>query len=310
VRGLYGPVVVDEASPPSVDLDAIVALQDGALTAEGQFDPKAPLPPSGRVGKFMIANGAAAPASFSAAPRARVRLRLVNTAAARIMIVAVEGLKPMIVAIDGQPSEPFEPLRNLMPIGPGARFELIFDMPAEADATVRFILRGGAAAPLPDEPDRPLVIFKAVGAPAAARPVFPGFSPNPLLPKEIDLARAVRADFVLTGGGGAPLLVNGAALTTPWPAKPLLKSPKGAPVVLSLVNKTTAAQALRWGGHVARLLHALDDGWEPYWRDSALLAPGQTIHVAFIADNPGRWPIESAIFDSQAAGARSFFEVG
>jgi FtsP/CotA-like multicopper oxidase with cupredoxin domain len=226
------------------------------------------------------------------------------------MIVAVEGVKPTIVAIDGQPSEPFEPLRNLMPIGPGARFELIFDMPAEADATVRFILRGGAAAPFPDEPDRPVVVFKAVGTPAAARSAFAGFGANPLLPKEIDLARALRADFVLTGGGGAPLLVNGAALTTPWPARPLLKAPKGSPVALTLVNKTGTAQALRWGGHVARLLHALDDGWEPYWRDSALLAPGQTLHIAFIADNPGRWPIESAIFESQAAGARSFFEVG
>jgi FtsP/CotA-like multicopper oxidase with cupredoxin domain len=310
-RGLYGPVVVDEASPPSVDLDAIVALQDGALfTADGQFDSATPSAPSGRAGKFLIANGAPAPASYSIAPRARVRLRLVNAAIARIMIVAVEGVKPTIVAIDGQPSEPFEPLRNLMPIGPGARFELVFDMPAEEDAAVRFILRGGAAAPLADEPDRPIVVFKAAGTLAAARPAFPGFGANPLLPKEIDLARALRADFALSGVAGGPLLVNGAALTTPWPAKPLLKAPKGSPVALTLVNKTSTAQALRWGGHVARLLHTLDDGWEPYWRDSALLAPGQTIHIAFVADNPGRWPVESAIFDSQVAGARSFFEVG
>jgi FtsP/CotA-like multicopper oxidase with cupredoxin domain len=237
-----------------------------------------------------------------------VRLRLLNVAPARIMIVGVEGVKPTIVAIDGQPSEPFEPLRNLMPIGPGARFELIFDMPAEVGSTVRFVLRGGGAAPTRHEPDRPLVVFTATGAPAAPRPHFIALPANPLLPKEIDLAGAQRADFVLSGG--PPFQVNGVAAKGPWPDKPLLKVRKGAPVTLGLINKTASPQAIRWGGHVARLLHALDDGWEPYWRDSVLLTPGQTAHVAFVADNPGRWPIESAILDCQAAGARSFFEVG
>ena len=50
--------------------------------------------------------------------------------------------RPLIIAVDGQPSEPFEPLRNLLPMGPGARFELMFDMPREAGASVALILRG------------------------------------------------------------------------------------------------------------------------------------------------------------------------
>jgi FtsP/CotA-like multicopper oxidase with cupredoxin domain len=308
-RGLYGPIVIDEASPPPVDLEAIVALQDWRLDSDGQFDTNEPAAANGRIGGFLAANGAPTPLSLSPSPGARVRLRLINAAVARIMLVSVEGAKPTIIAIDGQPSEPFEPLRNVMPIGPGARFELMFDMPAEGDATVRFILRGGEAAPIAKEPDRPLLIFKATGAPATPRPPFAGFAANPLLPQEINLARSLRADFTLAGGANAPFRVNGAALTAPWPDKPLFKARKGAPVTLGLVNNTSTTEAIRWGGHVARLLHPLDDGWEPYWRDSALLAPGQTVHVAFVADNPGRWPIESAIFERQSAGARSFFEV-
>jgi FtsP/CotA-like multicopper oxidase with cupredoxin domain len=306
-RGLYGPVVVDETTPPSVDVETIVALQDCRLGAEGQVDLSAPKDDSLRSGTLLLANGAPAPLSLSPAPGARVRLRLLNVAPARIMIVGVEGVKPTIVAIDGQPSEPFEPLRNLMPIGPGARFELIFDMPSDPDSTVRFILRGGQAAPTPDEPDQPLVVFKTSGAPVTPRPHFSGLPANPLLPKEIELAQAQRADFALSGG--PPFQVNGIATTGPWPQKPLLKVRKGAPAALALINKTASPQAIRWGGHVARLLHALDDGWEPYWRDSVLLAPGQTAHIAFVADNPGRWPVESAILDCQAAGGRSFFEV-
>jgi len=306
-RGLYGPIVIDEASPPPVDLDAIVAVQDWRLDKGGQVATGAGEPEAGASAGLIAANGVAAPLSFSPAPGARVRLRLLNAAAARIMVVAIDGVKPTIIAIDGQPSEPFAPLRGLIPIGPGARFELVFDMPAEPGAVARFVLRGGATATR--EPDQPLAVFKATGAPVASRPSFGGLPPNPLLPKEIDLAQSVRADFVLTGGSGAPFQVNAVRLTAPWPDKPLLKAKKGAPVTLALLNKTASPQAIRWGGHVARLLHALDDGWDPYWRDSILLAPGQTAHIAFIADNPGRWPIESAILDCQAAGARSFFEV-
>jgi FtsP/CotA-like multicopper oxidase with cupredoxin domain len=58
-----------------------------------------------------------------------------------------------------------------------------------------------------------------------------------------------------------------------------------------------------------RLLHDLDDGWEPYWRDTVLIAPGKTKHVAFVADNPGKWVIESFKAARQAKGTASWFEV-
>jgi FtsP/CotA-like multicopper oxidase with cupredoxin domain len=305
-RGLYGPIIVEEAAPPPVDLDAVVAVQDWALDGEGQY--AATATGEGRIGKVLAANGAPAPLSLSPRPGARVRLRLVNAAVARVMIIAIEGLKPTIIAIDGQPSEPFEPLRNSFPMGPGARFELMFDMPQEAGAEVRFILRGGEASPIASEPDRPLVLFRTAGAPIPARPPFAGLKANPLLPTEIALDRSRRIDIAITGAG-ASLAFNAAALTAPWPAKPLFSVSRGSPVTLGLNNKTNAIQIIRWTGHVARQLHPLDDGWEPYWRDSAFIAPGQTVHVAFVADNPGRWPIESADLDRQAAGGRTYFEV-
>jgi len=308
-RGLFGPIIVDEAEPPAVDLEAIVALQDWRLDAQGQIDQGTPKPGEARLGGKIGANGAAAPLAFSSLRGARVRLRLVNASAARVMIIAIEGLKPMIVAIDGQPSEPFEPLRNQFPMGPGARFELMFDIAGEEGATARFILRGGDAAPIASEPDRPLIIFTASGESAPKRPPLAGLPPNPLLPKEIDLARAQRADITLAGGDGAPVTLNGETLAKPWPEKPLLAVPRHTPVTLGLVNTTSTIQAVRFGGHVGRLLHPLDDGWEPYWRDNILIAPRQKAHIAFVADNPGQWPIESANPDFAAAGFRTFFQV-
>jgi FtsP/CotA-like multicopper oxidase with cupredoxin domain len=311
-RGLYGPIIIDEASPPSHDLEAIVALADWSLNAQGEvrqdFTDPAIAYGAGGLGASLVANNAAAPLRLSAAPGARVRLRLANAAIARIMIIGVEGVKPLIIALDGQPAEAFEPLRNAFPMGPGARFDLMFDMPRDA-TPVRFILRGGAAAAIAGETDRPLIDLATSGDPVAQRPPFAGLEANPLLPTEISLQRAKRVDITITGGGGAPFAINGKTLLA-WPAEPLFSVARKAPVTLGLVNKTAVTQAIRLHGHVMRLLHPLDDGWEPYWRDGVLVAPGQTSHVAFVADNPGHWPIESAIPEHMAAGVMTMFAVG
>jgi FtsP/CotA-like multicopper oxidase with cupredoxin domain len=288
-RGLFGPVVVEEAEPPACDLEAIVALSEG-LGGSGAS-----------AGATLRANGRGAPLALRAAPGARVRLRLANACDARILVVRVEGARPLIVALDGQPAEAFEPLRNAFPMGPGARFDMLFDMPRDGTA-VRFlsIAAGG---------ETPLVGFAAAGAAVAARPPLAGLPANPLLPAEIDLARARRVDLRIAGGGAAPFSINGAILRE-WPGKPLFSVPRGAPVTLGLINATAVTQAIRLHGHVMRLLHPMDDGWEPYWRDSVLVAPGTTSHVAFVADNPGRWPIDSAIAAHAAAGVMTSFVVG
>ena len=306
-RGLYGPVIVDEASPPAVDRDLIVVLSDWRLDAQGRiaddFADPAITRGAGRIGALVSANGAAAPLVETLAPGARVRLRLANAANARIMAIAIEGVKPQIIAIDGQPCEVFAPLQNWFPMGPGARFELMLDMPREAGA-VRFVLKGA----LPGEADQALIVLNGEGAAAPARPAFEGLPANPRLPAEIDLARATRIDLTIAGGGAAPFTLNG-AINLDWPAKPLFSVARRAPVTLGLINKTPYAHAMRLHGHCMRLLHAKDDGWEPYWRDAALLGPGQTVHAAFVADNPGKWPLESAIPEHQAAGLKSWFEV-
>jgi len=62
-------------------------------------------------------------------------------------------------------------------------------------------------------------------------------------------------------------------------------------------------------GHHMRLLHDLDDGWEPYWRDAVLIPERKSKHAAFVADNPGKWVIESLILDRNSTGLATWFEV-
>ena len=128
---------------------------------------------------------------------------------------------------------------------------------------------------------------------------------NAALPKEIELERALRAEIVIAGGEKAPLTINGAAA----PAKPLFSAPRKAPVALAFVNKTASQQTMRITGHVARLLHSLDDGWDPYWRDVFIVPAGKTIHAAFVADNPGLWPLELTSPERRNSGLMGVFAV-
>ncbi|HXZ16506.1 MAG TPA: multicopper oxidase family protein [Roseiarcus sp.] len=306
-RGLFGPIVVDEAEKIDVDDDFVVLLSDFSVDDRGQirddFSDPAVIRSGGRKGSLVAANGGAAPFRLKARPGARVRLRLGNAATARLTNVAIDGAKATIVAVDGQPSEPFEPLMNQFPMGPGARFELVFDMPRQASAEVRFALRSEAQAA-----EAPFVAVGAEGEPASQRTAAIRLPPNPALPAEIALEAARSVDVVVTGGGPAPFAVNGLTFTD-WAPKPIAQVPRGAPTVFAFANKTAVVQAMRLGGHVARLLHSMDDGWEPYWRDTILIQPGRTLHVAFVADNPGKWPVESSIPEHRAAGVGAWFEV-
>jgi FtsP/CotA-like multicopper oxidase with cupredoxin domain len=307
-RGLFGPIVVDEPKAPDVDFDAAVVLSDWNVDASGRikddFADSALGRGSGRKGGVVFANSAAAPLKLNARPGARVRLRLGSAATARLATVAIDGAKTLIVAVDGQPSEPFEPLLNQFPMGPGARFELMFDMPRDLGRGVRLDLRGDAGAA-----DRPFIAIVSEGEPMDARSEPPRLAPNPRLPAEIALESARRCDFAVSGGGSQAFSVNGASFVD-WAPKPAYVIPRGQPAAFALVNRTAVVQAIRLWGHVARLLHSMDDGWEPYWRDTFLIQPGRTAHVAFVADNPGKWPLESAIPEHRAAGVGAWFQVG
>jgi FtsP/CotA-like multicopper oxidase with cupredoxin domain len=306
-RGLHGPLVVDEPARPEIDIEAVVLVSDWLLDPSGApaklGDPILGRG-AGRIGALITANGAPAPFQLSGPPGGRVRLRLGNCASARVLYLSIEGVRPRVVAVDGQPSAPFEPLRNLLPVGTGARFELMFDLPREPGALIRFYLR-------PDdtrsqEHDEELLTFSTSGAPPKERPAIVALPENPRLPAEIALESARRVDLTLGGGGTAPLTINGISS----PTKPLFAVPRGAPVTLGFVNNTAFPQTMRLTGHVARLLHALDDGWDPYWRDIFIVPPGKTVHAAFVADNPGSWPLESASPERRNAGLMGAFLVG
>ncbi len=308
-RGLKGLLVVDEPTPLEADADLLVALDDWRLDSHGQivgdFDAPASARGEGRIGTHLIVNGAAAPALHEAPPGARVRLRLANLANARLMMLSFDGVQPFVIAIDSQPCDAFEPVRRSIPAAPGARFELMFDMPTTQGAKARVILRGTQGA------DHDLVVVTARGAQAQKRGKISGLSQNPKLPAEIKLANARKLDLIISpkpGISGPAWTINGAA-TGSYAGAPLFRVKSGTPVTLGFVNHSPVHLAMHVHGHSMRLLHDLDDGWEPYWRNGVIVPAGKTKHVAFIADAPGKWAIHDDILEHEAAGLATWFAV-
>jgi FtsP/CotA-like multicopper oxidase with cupredoxin domain len=319
-RGLYGLVIVDEAKPVEVDAELILVLSDWRLDSASQivpdFDNPADATREGRFGGLATINSSAKSEPLSYPPGSRLRLRLVNAANARIMLIALDGGLPKVIAVDGQPCDPFEPVRRTIPATPGSRFDVILDLPLAENQKTRLILRGAN-----EQPDATLLEIHTKGSAKPPQPILPMTAINPLLPAEIKLEAAKRLDLVIEGGfqKGTPAAfkpgaddprhiwrING---HSGFDGPPLLTVKKGTPVVFGLVNKTLFPQVLHVQGHVMRLLHDFDDGWDPYWRDSVVVPEGKTKHVAFVADNPGRWLVMSAISEHFASGLAAWFEV-
>ena len=303
-RGLKGLVVVDEATPLVSDTDLAIILDDWRLDAQsaaaGDFANPAEARGAGRIGTLLTVNGASAPKTHEFAPGARVRLRLANLANARIMVLSFEGVKPYVIAIDSQPCDAFVPVRQSIPVAPGARFELMFDMPA-AGAAARVVLRGA------DGQDRDLMRFVAKGDALPARPAIHSLPQNPLLPREIKLAESKKIDLAIAQNGGVWTL-NG-AVSRAYGGDPLFRVKRGTPVTLGFDNRSGVPLVMHVHGHAMRLLHDLDDGWEPYWRNAIVAPPGKVKHVAFVADCPGKWALHDDILEHEAAGVATWFEV-
>jgi FtsP/CotA-like multicopper oxidase with cupredoxin domain len=334
-RGLFGVVVIEEAeaakaeqaAPPPFDHDLVLAFSDWRLGESGALAADfLALPDSarlGRLGNRLSVNGAAAPAHLAVRPGARIRVRMVNVANARVVPLKVSGYPAEVFAIDSTPCQPFDPLKRTVIMAPATRIEMVLQAPQEASASGAIEVRLGNGLPL--------YTFTTAGAPLAPRGKLSAL-PDPGLPPAIRLQDATRADLVIEGGIGTKpeeaepealrkrfpnpqqvyrlsSLAGGAEMPGGFARRPVARLKKGGVFVLGLQNRTAWPQVIGVHGHAFRLLHPFDDGWEPYFMDTLYLAPGTKAHIALIAENPGKWAIRSTIAEHYGTGVATWFEV-
>jgi FtsP/CotA-like multicopper oxidase with cupredoxin domain len=247
VRGPVGALIVSESTPVETDREAVLLVSE--------------IPNAEAAGRLAVQTNQ------------RLRLRVIN-AMAQPLPLRLEKHRAVVMAIDGQPAEPFAARDGRITLGPGNRVDLFVDATLKAgDNAMLFAESAGGDAPLLR------LVYEGAPARAASLPELKSLPANPL-PERMDFRGALRVDISVD----ATTLGRGA---------PLFQTKRGRTVMLALANKTAALQMIHLHGHSVRLLDKLDDGWKPFWLDTIALSPQNITRVAFVADNPGKWLIES-----------------
>ena len=274
--GLYGALIVTELASPPADQDRVLIFGERRSGRDGTRE-------------FTL-NGVSA-LDVPVRTNERLRLRFVNASARQVMNGRIESHRVIVMALDGEPAEPFASRHGRIVLGPGNR----------ADVFVDATLAPGSVAPImfaQNGSDPPVLRMVYAETPARSMPLGePAPLPANPLPARMNFSRALRVVLAVEGSNAAPPI-----------RMPLFSAERGRTVVMALDNRDIGAHVVHVHGHHFRLLDRLDDGWKPYWLDTVVVESRQTARIAFVADNPGRWLIERHALDGPAVGA-DWFEV-
>jgi FtsP/CotA-like multicopper oxidase with cupredoxin domain len=268
---LAGPLVVRAPQPRIADSEIVLALN--AFSVPGASESSEPL-------RMVTVNGSPGMA-IKARPGERLRFRVVNLAQEGLGALRVPK-EAQIIALDGQPCEPFPPFDGALVVGPLGRADVVIDMPPEAGAKVDLLDHF--------DPAHVLVSIRAEGERMADRFLAKQLPDNRSLPKEIPFQRAARFTWKSLG------------------SPPEMKVKRGTSVVVTFENGTTP-HALLLEGQTARLLDTMDDGWKPWWHDTILLPPDEIHRFAFVPDVPGRFGLDLVPLEGDGAPTRAVIDV-
>jgi FtsP/CotA-like multicopper oxidase with cupredoxin domain len=277
-------LIVGESEPVAVDRDEVLLFEDWRLRPDGSAiapgtDPKDSAP-------AVTINGLMTQ-DLPIRPHERLRLRLINGFQRNVIAVKIEGYDVRVMAIDGQPAEPFLARNGAVVLAPGSRADVFIDATASPGAS-SILLHDGTQA-------RPIVRLIASKEPPIRNAPLAAAGPLPSngLPDRLDLKAALRVDLTL--GGPQADWVTPASFA--GSAAPAFRTKAGRVVILALTNRAANASVFHLHGHHFRLLDRLDDGWKPFWLDTLAVEPGQTQRIAFAAEHPGRWLLETMATD-------------
>lgn len=275
------PLIVAENEPVTIDRDELFLIEGWRLRNDGAAITPG-VDPVGTVPIYTVNGELTREIRLRAGDR--LRIRFINALPRNVIALKVERHRAVIMALDGQPSEPFPAHNGALVLAPGARADVFLDAATEAgDASI--LLHDGEAA-------RPIArLITSIGEPTIRKAPLPLPSPLPSngLPSRLELKGALRVDLVV--GNDQPSWVRPTAFATT--AQPAFSAKAGRTVVLSLINRATVTSVFHLHGHHFRLLDRLDDGWKPFWLDTIAIDAGQTQRIAFAAEHAGRWLIEA-----------------
>lgn len=229
---------------------------------------------------YYLLNGRIAtdPVTFTARPRQRMRLRIINAAADTAFRVAVGGHQLRVTHSDGFPVEPVTTSSLL--IGMGERYDAIVEL---ADGVFPLV------ASAEGKSGQALAYLRTGSGPAPAPTIRPTeLSTPPLTADNLTPTAEFRLPSrtpdhtldVKLGGDMQKYIwtING----KPYPDTAPLKVSANQRIRLRFTNETMMFHPMHLHGHTYQVLNGPR-------KDTSLVLPMQTLEVDFQTDNPGQW---------------------
>jgi FtsP/CotA-like multicopper oxidase with cupredoxin domain len=326
-RGLVGILIVDGDTTEPYAADETILLRDWLVdlddSAFRNFKTARGASRAGTYGNLRSANGAAQAEVRLPASR-DCRLRLINSDSTRVMELSISDAEAAVIAIDGIAVAPFDLGKWLLP--PAARIDVVLRAPAD----------GREALLVDSRLDPAVTLARLVGYGTA--PEAGSFDPRPLRAGRIpepDLTAAEQLDFSFARAGDAttvaaddPLiaaLLGSLCLSSDdfwtingrnWPGRdhsvippPLAILQAGRTYAFKLKNDSQLMHPIHIHGHSFKVLRSNQRSLPVHHADTVLLLPGETVEVAFVADNPGRWMFHCHVIEHQETGMMGYVEV-
>ena len=304
-KGLYGPLIVEELTPPDVDHDLIVLIDDWRMTEAGTladgFENMHDQAHQGRLGNYARA---LVEPSTPVRRGDRVRLRLINVATDRIFPVEIEGADGKIVANDGMPLVSPQELSSLI-LAPAQRADIIADITSPDQIAFMF--------PTQDGPyllgEIPVEDANTERQPSEISALLPNEVTQP------DLDNAVSLTLTMEDGAMSRRMMQGMMGGDIWAFNgqsgltdtPFHLFERGQTARIRLVNDTRFPHGIHLHGHHFFEVGA-DDGLGAF-RDTTLVDAGETRDIVCVFDNPGKWLLHCHMLGHQAAGMKTWVEV-
>lgn len=301
-KGLYGPLIVDEATPPDVDHDLVVMIDDWRLTEAGtiadDFESLFDRTHQGRLGNFARA---LIEPSRTVRRGDRLRLRLINVATDRVFGIDLTGVEGWVVALDGMPLREPQDVSDLM-LAPAQRADIVADVVARELVEILFLTR-----------DEPYVLGEIIvdgDNNARRRTAISPLPPN-VLPRP-NRGDSLALTVTMEGGAMSSRMMSESEI---WAFNgqsglsdtPLYRFERNQTARISLVNDTFFPHGIHLHGH-----HFFEVDPGPTLgalRDTTLVDPRETREIVCVFDNPGKWLLHCHMLGHQASGMTTWVEV-
>ncbi len=297
-RGLYGVIIVEDKVPLPYSRDEVWVLDDWKLGPDGEVDPRFvtrhDLAHDGRWGRKITVNGDS-DARLIVRPGERIRLRLANTANGRSFRPDFGNLAVKVIAVDGMYTASPRSLAEFE-MAPGNRLDLDIVIPKDA---------AGKSFKVIDTFTRnrfQLARIDVNGEPIAT----PNFAPprNLNIPKWTRaLEREVDVTYVLNArrGGkyGIQWTINGQA----WGSHQITELVGDRFVRIRFQNDSSRLHPMHIHGQFFKVIAKNGSPVDmPYFKDTVLLHRKETIDVAMVPIDWGKWMMHCHILEHAAAG--------